>query len=134
MTLMEVLKKYTGIKDVKVGYFGENQKDFDEKKRSDISLICFTPFGLEKYDKVLNLPIKQVTENSEIMLATNGDKVLQELIKEFWDLFTLYGGFKWDGSYNDSDIAKVSDITELIQHRKYFEFTSERPIKMVNEV
>lgn len=133
MTLMEILEKYSGIKGIRVGYFGETPEDFAKKKKSDLSIICFTPFGLKKYEKILNLPIKQVTEKSEIMLATNGNKELQDLITEFWNLFTLYGEFKWEGDYNSDDIVDVSDIADLIQHRKCFEFTSERPLRMASE-
>ena len=124
MTLLDILREHVAVKKIKIGFYGETEKDFEEKLASDMSMMVFTDEGLEEFRDILNLPIKQI-KNSCIYIFTNGNVKIEEKISYFWSLYTRLGSFDWKGEYDYSSESKEYTIEEILEHRRYFEFTSE---------
>lgn len=125
MRLLDGLQDNVAIKRVKIGFYGESEKDFEEKIASDISLVVFTDEGIEEFRDIMMLPIKQIKDNC-IYIFTNGNVKMEEKITRFWKLYTSLGVFDWEGNYDYSTgEPKDYSIEEILEHRKYFEFTSE---------
>lgn len=126
MTLLDVLKKNIAIKNVRVGFYGEDVEKYNKKIASDLSILVFTEDGLKEFREVLNIPIKQIKDGN-IYLFANRDKTKEEKITYFWNLYTRLGRFDWKGVYDYSapESCRKATIDEILEHRRFFEFTAE---------
>lgn len=91
---------------------------------SDLFAGVFTDEGSEFYNDILQMPVVAIAKKSNIIYLqqSNGDdSFFVKEITDFWNLFTHYGPYRWQGSQEPK--RQKDNLYEL--HRRYFNFTDE---------